>query len=129
MTVKEAARLLRVHPSTLDRERLAGRMPCVRIGRRVLFTPEQLNDYINKRKTGRCDQDHGSLNTKGVGSSSGATLATSTFTGADPAHAASAARAHSQAILKSRRSGSFPSPTSEENSNKLRPTRSAFTKL
>ena len=49
LTTPEAARLLRVHRNTLDREREAGRVRCVRIGRRVFFTEGQLRDYLDRQ--------------------------------------------------------------------------------
>jgi excisionase family DNA binding protein len=49
LTTPEAARLLRVHRNTLDREREAGRVKYVRIGRRVFFTEDHLSDYLNNQ--------------------------------------------------------------------------------
>ncbi|MCA9280822.1 MAG: helix-turn-helix domain-containing protein [Phycisphaeraceae bacterium] len=103
-TVKEVAALLRVHPSTIDRERRDGRLACLRIGRRVFVTPGQLDDYIEARKEEACRQREtsrlrGSLNIPGTGWSGDPTRPTTTSTGADPALAASAARARIQEIL------------------------------
>jgi excisionase family DNA binding protein len=55
MTTSEVARVLRVHRNTVDRERQAGRLACVRIGRRVFHTEEQVKVYVNgqQRTEGR----------------------------------------------------------------------------
>lgn len=53
LTTPEAARLLRVHRNTLDREREAGKVRCVRIGRRVFFTEEHLRDYLDDQSDNR----------------------------------------------------------------------------
>jgi excisionase family DNA binding protein len=45
---KEAARKLGVSVVTIDRELAKKRMPHFRIGRRVLFTQELLDRYIEK---------------------------------------------------------------------------------
>lgn len=45
---KEAARKLGVSVVTVDRELAKKRMPHFRIGRRVLFTQELLEQYIEK---------------------------------------------------------------------------------
>jgi excisionase family DNA binding protein len=51
LNTSEVARLLRVHRHTVDRERIAGRLACVRIGTRVLFTEAQVRDYVRSRQT------------------------------------------------------------------------------
>ncbi len=45
---KEAAKRLGVSVVTIDREMAKNRIPHFRIGRRVLFTEENLNQYILK---------------------------------------------------------------------------------
>jgi len=42
LTVPEAAEKLRVHPSTLRKLITDGKLDCVRIGRKVLVTPEEV---------------------------------------------------------------------------------------
>lgn len=54
LTIEEAARRLRVHPSTVDRERRRGHLNCTTIGSRVFFTREQLIDYINNQSRTQC---------------------------------------------------------------------------
>lgn len=54
LTMSEAARRLRVHRDTLDRERLAGRLGYVSIRGRVFVTADQLDDYINKQRREPC---------------------------------------------------------------------------
>lgn len=51
MTTAEVAVLLRVHRNTVDSERRAGRLGCLRIGNRVLFTEGQIRDYIERQHT------------------------------------------------------------------------------
>lgn len=46
LTTGEVAQLLRVHRNTVDREREAGRLACVRIGRRVFYTAKMLREYL-----------------------------------------------------------------------------------
>ena len=48
----EVAAMLRVHPNTVDSERKAGRLRCIRIGRRVLFTEGQIMEYIKQLEEG-----------------------------------------------------------------------------
>ena len=43
LTRPEAAAVLRIHPITLDRLIRAGRLPAVRIGRRVLLSRSAIN--------------------------------------------------------------------------------------
>lgn len=50
MTTAEVARVLRVHRNTVDRERQDGRLACVRIGRRVFHTAEQVNKFIQEQQ-------------------------------------------------------------------------------
>ncbi|PCI09729.1 hypothetical protein COB72_05535 [bacterium] len=54
LTTYEAAKILRVHRNTIDNERKARRIACVRIGKRVFFTWKQLADYINNQQHGGC---------------------------------------------------------------------------
>lgn len=46
MTTSEVARTLRVHRNTVDRERLAGRLRAVRVGKRVFFTEWAVRNYL-----------------------------------------------------------------------------------
>jgi excisionase family DNA binding protein len=50
---KEAARRLGVSVVTVDRELGKKRMPHYRIGRRVLFTQELLDQYIDQNTRGK----------------------------------------------------------------------------
>ncbi len=50
MTTSEVATALRVHRNTVDRERSAGRLACVRIGKRVLFTSRSVRQYIDQQE-------------------------------------------------------------------------------
>lgn len=52
LTTVEVAQVLRVHRNTVDAERQSGRLRCIRIGTRVLFTEEQVRDYIRNKKQG-----------------------------------------------------------------------------
>ncbi|MBU1249561.1 MAG: helix-turn-helix domain-containing protein [Actinobacteria bacterium] len=47
VTVFEAAEQLRLHPDTLRKMTSRGRIECVRIGRKVLFTPDQMQTFID----------------------------------------------------------------------------------
>jgi excisionase family DNA binding protein len=46
-TKNEAVKILRISLKTIEREIQAGRLGCVRIGRRVYFTDDQLAAYIS----------------------------------------------------------------------------------
>lgn len=50
MTADEAAMRLRVSRRTLERERDAGRLGCVRIRKRVFYTPAQLAAYARRQE-------------------------------------------------------------------------------
>jgi len=45
-TTQEVASMLRIHRNTVHRERVAGRLRHLRIGRRVLYTPEHVRAYL-----------------------------------------------------------------------------------
>ena len=57
LTADEAARRLRVSRRTLERERNAGRLGCVRIRRRVFYTPTQLAGYMRGQEEQRGNAD------------------------------------------------------------------------
>jgi excisionase family DNA binding protein len=48
LTLDEVARMLRIHRNTVNRERREGRLGCVRIGRRVLVSTEQLRAFLHR---------------------------------------------------------------------------------
>lgn len=47
LTAAEVAEVLRCHPATVGRERLRGRLRCVRVGRRVLYREDQVAAYLD----------------------------------------------------------------------------------
>lgn len=49
---RETARVLSISLRTLARLTAAGSIPCVRIGRRLLFDPRDLTEFIDRRKQG-----------------------------------------------------------------------------
>ncbi|MCC6970564.1 MAG: helix-turn-helix domain-containing protein [Phycisphaerales bacterium] len=98
LTLTEAARLLRVHPNTLKAQRRLGRLAVVRIGRRVLIDPSDLNSYIDSQREAPCVRTD-SLNTGATGSCNDPTPPISPSTGADRGHDASSAAARARAIL------------------------------
>lgn len=49
LTVDEAARLLRISRSTLERRTAEGRIGCVKDGRRVLYRREEIEGYLDTR--------------------------------------------------------------------------------
>jgi excisionase family DNA binding protein len=51
LTEDEAAAALRVCPRTLRKERQAGRLPYILIGRRVLYAPSDLETYVERART------------------------------------------------------------------------------
>ena len=53
MNKKEAAARLRVSERTIDRERDARRLNFVRVGGKVFFTQEIVEEYIRNQTTGR----------------------------------------------------------------------------
>lgn len=106
LTLNEAAQLLRVHRSTLDRERRAGRLACVRIGRRVLFSPDQVRRYLQQQEqTEQECQIVESLSMQGTGSSGNPIHPTSTSSGAARARDAFSAGARVRTILTKLGSG------------------------
>jgi len=50
LSAHEAAKALCISPRTLARLTAAGTIPCVRIGRRVLYDTGDLTDYIDRQK-------------------------------------------------------------------------------
>jgi len=44
---KEAARILKISIETLDRYRIAGKLPYHKIGDRVIFTPDDLTKFLD----------------------------------------------------------------------------------
>jgi len=50
LDAREAARSLRISERTLARLTAAGSMPCVHIGRRVLYDPRDLTAWIDGQK-------------------------------------------------------------------------------
>lgn len=51
LTVKEAASMLRLSVSALTALRAEGKLPYVRLGKRVLFKRETLLQFINEHQT------------------------------------------------------------------------------
>ena len=104
LTLSEAARRLKVHRSTLDRERRAGRLGHLTIRRRVLVTEEQLQDYITSMKINRWRENtktcRESSSSKASGWSAGTTHRTGTSIGASRARVASSAAARARSMLK-----------------------------
>ncbi len=49
-TLREAATLLRVSPSTLQRQKDLGLLQCTPIGRRLFVSTEQINAYIKAQQ-------------------------------------------------------------------------------
>ncbi len=50
LTQSEAAEYLRVSVKTLQRETRAGRVPASRIGRRLLYTVDDLDEYLRRMR-------------------------------------------------------------------------------
>ena len=51
LTVEEAARWCHISPNTLNYLRVQRRLaPAIRIGRRVFFTPSDLNDWLEAQR-------------------------------------------------------------------------------
>jgi hypothetical protein len=46
----QVRKLLRCSQSHLDRERRAGRLPCIRIGRKVLYAPDDVRRFIESHR-------------------------------------------------------------------------------
>lgn len=51
LTEDEAAQALRVCARTLRKERQAGRLPYILIGRRVLYAPSDLETFLERART------------------------------------------------------------------------------
>ena len=49
----QAAALLHLHPNTLLLWAREGRIPCLRLGRRVVFRASSLNEWLSEQYTGR----------------------------------------------------------------------------
>ncbi|MBS0196260.1 MAG: helix-turn-helix domain-containing protein [Planctomycetes bacterium] len=99
LTIAEAARVLRVHRNTVDRELRAGRLGCVRIGRRVLVRIDQLRQFVDSRSgdRGECGE---SLSTENTGWSNEQTRPSGMSTGADRDRDRYAAAARARKALK-----------------------------
>ena len=91
LTIAEAARLLRVHRNTVDRELRAGRLGCVRI--------DQLRQFVDSRSgdRGECGE---SLSTENTGWSNEQTRHSGMSTGADRDRDRYAAVARARNALK-----------------------------
>ncbi len=50
LTLKETAELLRQHPKTIERWARAGRLPCYRVGGRVLFSRGDILQWLAERR-------------------------------------------------------------------------------
>lgn len=57
LTLKETAEYLRVHPMTVRRWALAGRMPCFKIGRQWRFSMKKLAEWTGKSGSDRRSGD------------------------------------------------------------------------
>ena len=99
LSVRDTADRLGISLSTLDRIRRSGEIGCTRIGRRVLFSPNQIDIYVKQQSEKACPIQHDSLNTTNIGWSDAATLPISISTGAHREVVASAERARTQRIL------------------------------
>lgn len=99
LTVAEAARVLRVHRNTVTRELRAGRLGCVRIGRRVLVRAEQLRRYVEERSGGE-GSCNAFLSIDNTGWRSGLGPSAGTSAGADRARDALHAVARAQRTWK-----------------------------
>lgn len=106
LSVEDVAALLSVHPSTIKRERSAGRLRSIRIGRRVLFRPEEVESYVRRQQEGEdgCPKSD-SLNTANTGWCGEPTAPVSTSIGVARELDASAAAQRARATL-TRRNGS-----------------------
>ncbi len=56
LTLEEAAAYLRISPRYLRSETLANNVPAARVGKRLLFVVEDLDDYVRARRPGRVDE-------------------------------------------------------------------------
>lgn len=52
LTVRQVAAVLQVDEKTIRRFVWAGRIPCVRIGRRIRFDPADVERWVSARKEG-----------------------------------------------------------------------------
>ena len=52
LTVGETAGILRRHPKTIERWARAGRLPCYRVGGRVLFSRGDILQWLAERRAG-----------------------------------------------------------------------------
>jgi excisionase family DNA binding protein len=52
LTLAEVAALLRINERTIRRMVATRRLPCVRIGRQIRFTPEALSRWLRAREEG-----------------------------------------------------------------------------
>jgi excisionase family DNA binding protein len=52
LTIAEVARLLRHHPKTIERWARTGRLPCYRVGGRVLFSRGDILQWLAERRAG-----------------------------------------------------------------------------
>jgi excisionase family DNA binding protein len=50
-TQKEASELLKISPRSIFTYTKEGKLPCVQLGRRVLYTEVDLNEFITKNRT------------------------------------------------------------------------------
>jgi excisionase family DNA binding protein len=50
LTTKEAAEMLRLSESALNKLRYEGQIPFVRLGKKVFFTREQLEKYVDSQQ-------------------------------------------------------------------------------
>lgn len=101
LTLDETAKILRVHRNTVNHERRAGRLPVVRVGRRVLIDPADLEHYIKQRREAICPNPNTTdcMSIAATTSSAVPTHQTSTYIGADRARAGSDAEARARAIF------------------------------
>ena len=98
-TIREVATRLRVHPSTFVRVICEGRIACVRVRRRIIISEPQLATYIHQQGAFTCKHESRAHSSTAItGWSADRTPRATTFTGANRAHAASAAQARAQAI-------------------------------
>ena len=54
LTLAETAQLLRHHPKTVERWAREGRIPCYRIGVRVMFDRGDVLQWLAERRAGKC---------------------------------------------------------------------------
>ncbi len=55
LTLEEAAAYLRISPRFLRSETVANQVTAARVGKRLLFVVEDLDDYVRARRPGRVD--------------------------------------------------------------------------